>query len=136
MRCGGLSARPVRNAPGERRFSPQTRASNRSRERARCEPRLSSATAWISSTMTVRTRGDVARFAGGEQDVEDSGVVTRMCGGCEHGAALGRERVAGAYAGADRRAEIAAFEGEPLYLRSGPSRFFWMSLESALSGET
>jgi hypothetical protein len=34
----------------------------------------------------------------------------------EHGAALGRERVAGAHGGADRRAEIAALESEPLYL--------------------
>ena len=35
--------------------SPQTRASSRSSESARWAPRLSRATAWISSQMTVRT---------------------------------------------------------------------------------
>ena len=60
IRCGGVD-RPVRNAPGESRFSPQTRASRRSSESARCAPRLSSATAWISSTMTVWTRRRCSR---------------------------------------------------------------------------
>ncbi len=55
MRCGAV-VRPVSIAPGLRWFSPQTSASRRSRVRAKWAPRLSSAMAWISSTMTVWTR--------------------------------------------------------------------------------
>ncbi len=78
-----------------------------------------------------------AGLLGGEQDVERLGRgdedVRRLL---EHGAALGGERVAGADGGADRRAEIAAFESERLDFPQRLSRFFWTSLESALSGET
>ena len=59
LRRRGAAGEEVRR--GERRFSPQTRASRRSSERARWAPRLSSATAWISSTMTVRTRRRFSR---------------------------------------------------------------------------
>ena len=58
-----------------------------------------------------------ARLFCGEQDEEGlrggDEDVRRLL---EHGAALGGERVAGAHGGADRRAEIAALEGELLYL--------------------
>ena len=60
-----------------------TSASSRSRDRARCAPRLSRTRAWISSTITVRVVDSIARP---ESEVSrryrDSGVVTRMCGGC------------------------------------------------------
>ena len=57
-------------------------ASSRSSDSARWLPRLLAATAWISSTITVRA---VARPARPESEpsstYSDSGVVTRMCGG-------------------------------------------------------
>ena len=59
------------------------RASRRARVSARCEPRLSSAMAWISSTMTVRAVRSISRdFSAVSRMKSDSGVVTRMCGGC------------------------------------------------------
>ena len=64
-RCAGAARPPLASA---------TRASSRSSESARCAPRLSPATAWISSTMTVRDVREPApaRFRG-EQDVERLG---------------------------------------------------------------
>ena len=57
-------------------------ASSRSSERARWEPRLSRATAWISSTITVRTPDNIPRpLVLVRSRYSDSGVVTRMCGG-------------------------------------------------------
>ncbi len=123
--CGGV-ARPVRNWPGLRRFSPVTRASRRSSERARWAPRLSSATAWISSTMTVRTRRRCSRdLAGGEEDVEGLGRgdedVRRVA---EHGGTLFGESVAGADGGADLGGEVAALQGELLDLGQGGVEVF------------
>ena len=58
-------------------------ASRRSSVRARCEPRLSRATAWISSTITVRTPRRRSRLrAAVTRRYRDSGVVIRRCGGC------------------------------------------------------
>ena len=60
----------------------RTRSSSRSSDSARCAPRLSSATAWISSTITVRTPRQGARLRSAVSRMNsDSGVVTRMCGG-------------------------------------------------------
>ena len=57
-------------------------AAKRSILSARCAPRRSSTTAWISSTISVRTLLNMPRP---ESEVsnryKDSGVVTRMCGG-------------------------------------------------------
>ena len=55
-------------------------------------PRLSSAMAWISSTITVRIVRSISRdFAAVIRMNSDSGVVTRMCGGClRHLLPLGR----------------------------------------------
>jgi len=78
--CGGL-ARPVRNWPGLRRFSPVTRASNLSNERR-------GGSAFIVGYCVDFVDDDGAdaaevfsAFACGEEDVEDSGVVTRIWGG-------------------------------------------------------
>ena len=58
------------------------RAVNRSSESARCAPRLLPATAWISSTITVRTVLSICRpDADVSRMYSDSGVVTSMCGG-------------------------------------------------------
>ena len=80
------SAARVAESPMRCRRSPgaPTSASSRSSESARCAPRLSPATAWISSTITVahvaraprRPARTVSRMK------SDSGVVTRTCGGC------------------------------------------------------
>ena len=65
MRCGGA---PVIS-------------SRRSRDRARWEPRLVPATAWISSTMTRRTEVRISRAAEVRSRYRLSGVVMRMSGG-------------------------------------------------------
>ena len=57
--------------------------SSRSRLNARCAPRLVPAMAWISSTMTVRTVDRMHRALEVRIRYSDSGVVTRMSGGCE-----------------------------------------------------
>ena len=63
------------------RGPPRHQASSRASVSARCEPRLSSATAWISSTMTVRTVRSISRgLSAVSRMYSDSGVVTRMCG--------------------------------------------------------
>ena len=55
---------------------------SRSSDRARCEPRLVPATAWISSTMTLRVLASIARPESlVSSRYSDSGVVTRICGG-------------------------------------------------------
>ena len=78
-----------------------------------------------------------AGFACGEEDVEGFGGgdedVRRIA---EHGCALFGEGVAGTDSGADFGGEIAASESELGISASGPLRFFWMSLERALRGET
>ena len=70
MRCG--------LRPASRRTSSSRRAS----VSARCEPRLSAAMAWISSTMTVSTRANsAARLLAVSRMNSDSGVVTSTWGG-------------------------------------------------------
>ena len=81
----------------------------------------------------------LAAARGGEQQVSDSGVVTRMCGGrCSMAARARGGRVA-ACAASTRSSGTAQPElardrrGSP---RAARSRFCWMSAASALSGET
>jgi hypothetical protein len=77
------------------------------------------------------------RLARGEQKVERlrrrDQDVRRVA---QHAGALDGQRVAGADAGADGRAEIAACRASCWISASGPSRFFCTSFESAFSGET
>ena len=115
--CRRAGARPPRSASA----SPTARcaaggrpasASSRSSDSARCAPRLSCATAWISSTMTVSAPARKRRLRlGGEQDVERLGRrdedVRRPA---RHRLALVRRRVAGAHHDADlgQRAAVAS----------------------------
>ena len=63
--------------------APSATCASRSRVRARCEPRLFPATAWISSTMTVRALRSIDRLRSAVTSrYSDSGVVIRMSGGC------------------------------------------------------
>ena len=83
-RAATSSGRTVADSPIRCEPSPgATSASSRSSDSARCAPRLSAATAWISSTITVRTSRSARRP---DSDVSrmnsDSGVVTSTCGGC------------------------------------------------------
>jgi hypothetical protein len=58
------------------------KASSRSSVSARCAPRLLPASAWISSTITLRTPASIARpDSEPSRMYSDSGVVTMMCGG-------------------------------------------------------
>ena len=105
---------------------------------ARCEPRLSRASAWISSTITVRAVASILRLRS-EVSItnSDSGVVTRMCGA--------RRSMPARSAGEVSPVRTAARSGGssiPIAFASarisasGASRLRWMSCESARSGET
>ncbi len=115
-----------------------TSSSSRSRESARCAPRLSPATAWISSTMTVRTWESQPRLDSAVSRMKsDSGVVTSTWGGrrptCRRSCAgVSPVRTAVRMPGAGRPAATAAVASSP----SGSSRLRRTSLDRALSGET
>ena len=65
-----------------RSSGPVATSCSRSRLSARCAPRRVPITAWISSTMTVRTVRSISRLRSAVSSrYSDSGVVTRMCGG-------------------------------------------------------
>ena len=72
-----VADRPMRCA-GAR---PGSSASSRSRDRARCAPRLLPASACTSSTMTVSTLRSTSRALEVSSRNRDSGVVIRMSGG-------------------------------------------------------
>ena len=65
-RCRQENAPPLRSASAWQRDQCErwaiVRASSRSSESVRCAPRLSSATAWISSTITVSTSRRISRL--------------------------------------------------------------------------
>ena len=115
------------------------RASSRSSDSARCEPRLSSTRAWISSTITVRVVRSIPRPRSLVRRMyRDSGVVTRMCGGR-------RSIAARSFAGVSpvrTSVRISESRSSPMALSSaampasGSCRLRWMSFDSALSGET
>ncbi len=71
---------PMRCAGGPARRSGAS-WSSRSRDSARCAPRLVAAIAWISSTMTVCTPANVSRAAEVNIRNSDSGVVISTSGG-------------------------------------------------------
>src|SRR6516225_5861606 len=61
---------------------PSQSAARRSSDSAKCEPRLLGASAWISSTITVRVVASILRPESEPSRMySDSGVVTTMCGG-------------------------------------------------------
>ncbi len=108
----------------------------RSSDSARWAPRLLPATAWISSTITVRTVPSISRpDSEVSRMYSDSGVVTRMCGGVRR---IRARAVAGV---SPVRTAVRICTGLSKSSRSripasGSSRFFWMSLDSAFRGET
>ena len=114
-------------------------ASSRSSVSARCEPRLSRATAWISSTITVSTvRSALASARARDQEVE------RLGGGddearrlAHHPRALARSacRRCGPRPGCRARRGRARRRSRRSP-RSGRSRFSAMSTASAFSGDT
>ncbi len=114
------------------------RASSRSRLSARWLPRLLPATAWISSTITVRTFRSIARpLSEPSSTYSDSGVETRMCG-ARFLIALRSAVVVSPV----RTAVRMPCGGRPIALScspmpsSGPCRLTRISFDSAFSGET
>ena len=107
-------------------------ASSRSSDNARCAPRLSRATAWISSTIAVRTVDSMRRpLSEVSSTYSDSGVVTRTCGG----ALTIRWRSACAVSPVRTAVRMS---GTPAARSSarGSSKFLRTSFASALRGET
>ncbi len=126
-----VAERPMRSRP-------PASSSRRSSESARCDPRLSSATAWISSTITVRTVFSIPLPPSLVRRMNsDSGVVTRMCGGrltiavrTLAGVSPVRTWVRIPASGSPMAAS------SPPIPASGSTRFFSMSFDSAFRGET
>ncbi|MCW0424320.1 hypothetical protein NB713_002263 [Xanthomonas sacchari] len=105
---------------------------------ARWLPRLFAASAWISSTITVRTWRSVSRpDTEPSSTYSDSGVVTSTCGGRRRACARSRCGVSPV-----RTAVRMDTSGKPSAASSarmpcsGASRLSWMSFESAFSGDT
>jgi hypothetical protein len=99
---------------------------------------LSRASAWISSTITVRAVARIARlFSAVSITYSDSGVVTRMCGARRNmprrsAAVVSPVRTAARIGGSSMPMRRASWR----ISASGSSRLRWMSCESARSGET
>ena len=114
-------------------------ASRRSSVSARCAPRLSRATAWISSTMTVSTvRSSLAALRAGHEEVQRlrrrDDEARRLA---HHRGALRARGVAGAHRDADcRRRRSPSSAATSAISASGRSRFSAMSTASAFSGDT
>ena len=113
-------------------------AASRSSDSARWAPRRLPMTAWISSTITVRTVRSISRLRSAVSSrYSDSGVVTRMCGGvrsiaARSAAVVSPVRTAAVMAGGRSPAASARRRMSA----RGSARFLWMSALSALSGET
>ncbi len=113
-------------------------ASSRSSVRARCEPRLSRATAWISSTITVSTVRSASRpLALVTRRYSDSGVVTTKLGGlrtidarCELVVSPVRTATLMSGASRPRSRAISAISA------NGRWRFSAMSTANAFNGDT
>ena len=114
------------------------KAQSRSTDRDRWEPRLSSAMACISSSIKVWTPARPCRpLREVNRMYKDSGVVIRICGG--RLAILARSE---ALVSPVRTTALISGSGVPAASASsaissnGVARFFWMSFESALRGDT
>src|SRR5690606_586415 len=126
-----VADRPIRWAGRSRR------ASRRSRDRARCAPRLVPATACTSSTMTVSTPRSDSRAREVRIRNSDSGVVIRMSGGLtaslrRSSAGVSPDRIPTRTSGSGRPRRRAACR-MPV---SGARRLRSTSTASAFSGET
>ena len=113
-------------------------ASSRSSDSARWLPRLPCTSAWISSTMTVRTAPSIARpDSEPSSTYSDSGVVTRICGGFLRNAARSDCGVSPVRTAVRMSTSGSAWASSSSRMpASGASRLTWMSLLSAFSGET
>ena len=111
---------------------------SRSSDSARCAPRRVPMTAWISSTMTVRTVRSIARLRSAvSSKYSDSGVVTRTCGGVRSIAARSDCVVSPVRTAAVIRGGSSAIASATRRMpRRGSARFLWMSALRAFSGET
>ncbi len=113
-------------------------ASSRSSDSIRCEPRLLPATECSSSTITLRTLFSIARPDSEVSRMKsDSGVVTRMCGGVLRMRLRSKAEVSPVRTAS--RIGTSSMPCSRSWSRmpaSGSWRFFWMSFESAFSGET
>ena len=114
------------------------RASSRSSDSARWAPRLEPAMACSSSTITLRTLRSMSRPESEDSRMNsDSGVVTRMCGGARRCRSRSNDGVSPV-----RTASRIDRSPSPMARTrwrmpsSGACRFFWMSLDRALSGDT
>ncbi len=111
--------------------------SSRSRVKARCDPRLSLARAWISSTMTVFTWPRVRRLRPAVANrYRLSGVVTRRAGGRHHGGSGTRRGVSGSDTHGDVGCGQAELGGDGGDLGQRLLQVLWMSTARAFSGET
>ena len=112
-------------------------SSSRSRDTARCAPRLVAATAWTSSTITVSTPPNISRARLVSSRNSDSGVVIRMSA-----PDLMNARRSPAEVSPERTATVMSGSGNPRALdspripASGERRFRSTSTASAFSGET
>ncbi len=127
-----VADRPIRWAGRRSAVS----ASSRSRDRARCAPRLFPAMAWTSSTITVSTPRSASRAFEVSSRNSDSGVVIRMSGG----RADSRRRSSGAVSPV-RTATWMSGSATPMAWAvcripvSGARRFRSISTARAFSGE-
>ena len=113
-------------------------ASSRSSVSIRWAPRLSRATAWISSTITVPTFLRRSRlFAEVTRRYSDSGVVTRRWGGRLSMAARAEDGVSPVRSSTRRSGTAMPISRARVLISvSGRSRFCWMSAARAFRGET
>ena len=110
---------------------------SRSRERARCAPRLVPTSTWISSRITTSTEARIARAWEVRIRNSDSGVVIRMSGGVrpmrarsEAGVSPVRIATSGTWNVSPRRSATRAMPA------SGARRFRSTSTARALRGDT
>ena len=114
------------------------RACRRSSDSIRWLPRLFGTSAWISSTITVRTPASIARpEADPSSTYSDSGVVASRCGGrrrCDARSFCGVSPVRTAVRMSTSGSCSAASSSRMPC--KGSSRLTWMSFDSAFNGDT
>ena len=114
------------------------RAANRSMLSARCDPRRFPTTAWISSTINVRTvRSSRRPDSDVNRRYSDSGVLTRICGGLRTIAWRFEAEVSPVRSSARTSTSLAVlFSNAWRMPLSGSSKFLWISLLRAFKGDT
>ncbi len=128
----------VADRPMRVRVPGATRLASRSSDSARCEPRLELASAWISSTITLRAVASMRRPDSlVSSRYSDSGVVTRMCGGRLLMAARSPGGVSPVRTSTRKSISLRPWRVSSVPMpASGHCRLRSMSFDSALSGDT